>query len=65
MPCACSSSKKRTYYANIQLFTELKNGMPSGSSPPMGSVKEVTVCSECGAAEFLVPEADRRWFDMG
>jgi hypothetical protein len=64
MACACSSSKKRIYYANIQLFTDLQNGIPGGSSPPVGSVKEVTVCTECGAAEFLIPDAERRWFHV-
>lgn len=61
MPCSCFASTKRTYYANIQLYSQLIEGSPAGSAPSL-SVKEVTVCADCGAAEFVITEDERRWF---
>jgi hypothetical protein len=61
MTCACSSPNTKTYYAEIALFTHLSNGIPGGSAPPL-SIREVTVCTECGSAEFLIPEGELRWF---
>jgi hypothetical protein len=55
MACSCPSSSKRTYYGQIQLFSNLSGGLPGGSSPPLGKTKEVTVCSECGLAQYSIP----------
>ncbi len=61
MACSCSPSMKRVYYSNIQLYPELKDGLVSGGSPNL-STKEITVCTECGNAEFMISEDERRWF---
>jgi hypothetical protein len=61
MACGCPTSKKWTYYAYIQLYSELKDGTPAGSAPNL-STKEVSVCSECGVAEFTLTNEERRWF---
>jgi hypothetical protein len=62
MPCSCSASKKRTYFALIELRTEVKDGLLGGSAPSPGAVKQVTVCTECGLAEFQIPDEERRWY---
>jgi len=54
MACGCPASKKKIYYSNIALYTHLTNGSPGGSSPSL-SMREVTVCTECGLAEFAIP----------
>lgn len=56
--CDCGSENKRTYYSNIQLFTEAPNGVPSGAAPHLG-MKEITVCKKCGTAEFTLTESER------
>lgn len=62
MACSCGSSRKRTYFALIALHSEVKGGLLGGSAPPLGSVKEVIVCSECGMAEYQIPAEEMRWF---
>jgi hypothetical protein len=61
MACSCPVSKKRIYYSAIQLFPELKDGLVSGGAPHL-SAKEVTVCTECGNAEFAIDALELRWF---
>jgi hypothetical protein len=65
MACICSLPKKKIFYAHIELYTRLADGMPVGSSPPSGTVKEVMVCVDCGAAEFTIPEGELRGFRAG
>jgi hypothetical protein len=59
--CTCPSSKKGVYYTVPQLFSHLQGGRPTGSAPSL-SAKEVTICTECGVAEFLIDESELRWF---
>ena len=61
MACSCPDSDKQIYYANIQLHPELKDGLVSGGSPHL-STKGVTVCAQCGKAEFTIDESELRWF---
>jgi hypothetical protein len=65
MACTCSSPKKKIFYAYIELRTKQTDGILGGYAPPPGSVKEVTVCTECGAAEFTIPDDERRAFRVG
>jgi hypothetical protein len=44
------------YYADIQLFPELKDGLLDGVSHHL-STKEVTVCAQCGRAEFVLDDS--------
>jgi hypothetical protein len=61
MSCNCAPEKKRTYFANIELFTDLNDGMPTGASPHL-DLTEVVVCSHCGKAEFSIPASHLRTF---
>jgi hypothetical protein len=59
--CKCSGEKK-TYFANIQLFTDLVDGLPAGAAPPLLQKTRVAVCSQCGLAQFSVPASSLRYF---
>jgi|GEM_PF-2914225 hypothetical protein len=59
MACSCPSEAKRKYYSHIQLWSEVTDGIPSGSAQPL-ELREVTVCSKCGTAEFQLSETEKR-----
>ena len=61
MSCSCASEKKRTYFANIQLFTDQCDGMPAGAAPHL-DLTAVVVCQQCGKAEFSIPASNLRLF---
>lgn len=61
MSCNCPSEKKRAYFANIKLFTDMQEGIPAGSSPHLDTT-QVLVCSVCGHAEFTIPTSNLRGF---
>lgn len=61
MSCSCPSEKKRAYFANIKLFTDVRDGIPSGASPHL-DMTQVLVCSQCGHAEFTIPSSNLRSF---
>ena len=63
MSCNCEPDKKRTYFSSVQLFSEPGNsGIPAGAGILL-SQTEVNVCTQCGKAEFSVPDSDmQRWF---
>jgi hypothetical protein len=61
MSCNCSPEDKRTYYANIQLFSEQQSGLVAGASPLSVKMREVVVCAKCGTGEFLVPTSELPW----
>jgi hypothetical protein len=61
MACSCPASMKRIYHADIQLFPELRDGLVSDGSPYL-STKVVTVCTQCGKAEFSIDESELLWF---
>ena len=64
MACSCPTCKKQIYYADIKLFPELKFRLVSEGSPRL-SGKVVTICAECGTAEFSIDESELRWFHKG
>ena len=59
--CNCPPEKKRAYYANIKLFTDVIDGIPAGASPNL-DMTQVVVCSRCGNAEFTIPTSNLRSF---
>ncbi len=59
--CDCGPDNKRTYYANVQLYTDKQEGLVSGAASPL-AMKEVTVCTKCGHAEFSIAESEKRFF---
>lgn len=61
MSCNCAAEKKRIYLANIKLFTDVKDGIPTGASPHL-DMTQVVVCSQCGNAEFTIPTSNLRSF---
>lgn len=62
MACSCGNQSRRTYYANLQLFTEKQNGLVAGASPPFLAALEITVCPLCGKSEFQIPSDRLRYF---
>ena len=61
MACDCPRESKKTYYASIQLFTQIQEGIPAGASRPLPA-RQVIVCTKCGTSEFSIPELELRWF---
>jgi hypothetical protein len=59
MSCSCPTSDKQLYFANIQLFPELKDGLVNGGSHHL-STKEVCVCTQCSRAEFSIEKSELR-----
>lgn len=65
MACACDAVHKKTFYSNIQLWSDNQQGIPGGSAINIGMLP-VVVCTQCGTAEFKIPEQDMsRWFRRG
>ena len=62
MACTCPSNKKKTYFALIELRSEVVDGILGGAAPSPGVVKAVIVCTECGLAEFRIPDEERRFY---
>jgi hypothetical protein len=61
MQCLCAPASRRLFFAQIQLFSQLIDGVPGGAAPPIGAVKEIKVCTECGYAEFFIPQLELCW----
>jgi hypothetical protein len=63
MSCECGSKSTKLYYSNVQLFSQPdESGIPSRVGIPLTKT-QVRVCTQCGKAEFDVPELDmHRWF---
>lgn len=57
MPCDCEVNGKKTYHAAIQLWSEIREGLPGGSAILLEPV-EVTVCTQRGKSEFVVSQVD-------
>jgi len=57
MSCNCDARSKKTYHAEIKLWSDVQEGLPTGAGKALRPVK-VTVCTECGNSEFTVSEAD-------
>ncbi len=55
MSCNCEADRKRTYYAAIQLWSDIQDGIPGGPGIRLDSVT-VAVCTRCGESRFVVPE---------
>lgn len=53
MPCNCDESFKRKYYGQIQLWGDMREGIPTGAGLPQIAVP-VVVCVQCGHSEFQI-----------
>jgi hypothetical protein len=51
MSCECDNRYKRTLYGEIKLWTGMQSGIGGGTGMVLPTV-EVTVCDNCGVAEF-------------
>lgn len=58
MSCVCGNAPTRTYFANVQLWS---NPGPTGASFSTGEVA-VEVCQKCGTASFVIPVETRKRF---
>lgn len=58
MQCRCVQARTKLFFAQVQLFSQMIDGIPGGTAPPMGAVKEITVCTKCGKAEFFIPQSE-------
>ena len=58
MPCrSCHSGKVREYSAEINIHFP---GMKGLDIPAVWVFPTILVCLECGAAQFTIPEAERK-----
>ena len=58
MSCKCGPKSTKVYYSNIQLFNQSgESGIPGGLGIPLTKA-QIRVCTQCGKAEFDVPELD-------
>lgn len=60
--CNCPELAKKPYPAEVKLFTEVQDGIPSGAGYTF-PLTEIVVCATCGKVEFSVPESSRYWFN--
>jgi hypothetical protein len=57
MSCKCDPECRKVYYAQPQLFSEVIEGIPGGAGKTL-SLTKITVCTQCGQAEFVVSDQD-------
>jgi hypothetical protein len=62
MLCNCDADGKKTYHSSVQLWAELKNGVPSGAAFPAINHVRLTICTKCWEAEFTIPIDMRQYF---
>ena len=53
MPCNCDEKLKRKCYAQVQLWSSMRGGLPSDAALPE-IVAPVVVCINCGHCEFSI-----------
>jgi hypothetical protein len=59
MSCNCESEKKQ-FFGDVKLFTEYAGEIPTGAGMNL-ELTAVSVCPQCGKAEFIVPTRNMRW----
>jgi len=55
MACTCDPESKKVYYANLQLFSAVVDGIPGGAGKTLGPTK-ISLCTQCGQADFVVSD---------